>query len=121
MDADLQEFIQDSFKTVWALELMLFLRRGEDRAWGVDELVRELRGSEPVVLQSLSTLQVAGLVLVDEAGQARFAPASPALRASADAVEAAYREKPNAVRRLIMSAPSDKLQTLADAFRLRKD
>lgn len=121
MDADLEEFIQGSFKTVWAVELLLFLMQGEHRPWDPEELVRELRGSQPVVLQSLSSLQAAGLVHLDEAGHARFSPASPALRASAQAVAEAYGRKPNAVRRLILAGPNEKLQSLADAFRLRKD
>jgi hypothetical protein len=121
MENDLQEFIQGSFKSVWALEVLLFLKRGSDQAWSTDELVRELRGSEPVVVQSLAALQAAGLVVADAQGRGQFAPASPALRESADAVERAYAETPNAVRRLILAAPNEKLQTLADAFRLRKD
>lgn len=121
MENELDEFIQGSFKSVWSLELLLFLKRHGGRAWSTDELVRELRGSDPVVAQSLATLQAAGLVVEDLEGRAQFAPASPQLAALAEAVEQTYREKPNTVRRLILAAPNEKLHTLADAFRLRKD
>jgi len=120
MQDELDDFVQSSFKSVWALELLLFLKRHAGQAWAVDDLVRELRGSTPVVTQSLATLETSGIVATD-GGNARYAPASAALGELCDAVERAYREKPNAVRRTILTAPNEKLQTLADAFRLRKD
>lgn len=121
METDLQEFIQGSFKSVWALELLLFLKRESARAWAADDLVRELRGSLPVVAQGVAALQAAGLVAEEGGGLVRYLPASGDLGGLADAAEAAYRETPNAVRRLILAAPNDKLQTLADAFKLRKE
>jgi hypothetical protein len=51
----------------------------------------------------------------------RYAPASSDLDRLAAAAERAYREKPGEVRRAILAAPNDKLQNLADAFRIRKD
>ncbi|HYF55552.1 MAG TPA: hypothetical protein VEA41_14950 [Salinarimonas sp.] len=121
METELQDFIQSTFRSVWALELLLFLKRHGESAWTTADLVREMRGSEPVVTQSVATLQAAGLVVQDAEGRFLFAPASPGLRDLADAAEKAYTEKPTAVRRLVLTGPSDKLQTLADAFRLRKD
>jgi hypothetical protein len=121
METELQDFIQSSFKSVWALELLLFLKRHGDAPWATDDLVREMRGSEPVVMQSVETLQAAGLVARTADGRVLFAPASPGLRDLAEAAENAYIEKPTAVRRIILAAPNEKLHTLADAFRLRKD
>ncbi len=121
MESELQDFIQSSFKSIWALELMLFLKRNPERAWAAEDLVRELRGSAPVVAQGAAALQFAGLVAEDDDHSIRYLPASPALGALADSLEDAYREKPTAVRRLILSAPNEKLRTLADAFRLRKE
>jgi hypothetical protein len=121
MEKGLQEFIQSSFKSVWALELLLFLKRNEDRAFDGEELVRELRSSIPVITHSLAHLQTAGLTIGDADGRARYSPASPDLRGLADEVEHAYNVTPNAVRRAILGAPNEPLRTLADAFRLRKD
>ncbi|WP_188312125.1 hypothetical protein [Salinarimonas soli] len=121
MEIELQDFIQGSFKSVWALELLVFLKRRAGGAWTTADLVREMRGSEPVVLQSVAMLQAAGLVAQDAESRVVFAPASADLRALADAAERAYDEKPAAVRRLILTGPNEKLHTLADAFRLRKD
>jgi len=121
MEVELQDFVQSSFKSVWALELLLFLKRHGDAPWATDDLVREMRVSEPVVTQSVAMLQAAGLVVQDAAGRVMFAPASPGLRDLAESAERAYIEKPTAVRRVILAAPNEKLHTLADAFRLRKD
>jgi hypothetical protein len=121
MNRDLLEFVQSSFRSIWSLELLIYLRGHPERAWSQEELVRELRGSLPVVEQGTAMLQAAGLVAAHADGGVRYAPASPDLdRLAADA-ERAYREKPSEVRRAILAAPSDKLQSLADAFRIRKD
>lgn len=120
MDSRLLNFIQTSFKSVWALEVLLLLRRHSDRAWSPKELVRELRGSAPVVAQSVVALQSAGLIAEGADSRVQFAPASQSLRELVDAVEETYIEKPDAVRRVILMAPNEKLLTLADAFRLRK-
>jgi hypothetical protein len=118
---DVLQFIQSSFKSIWSLELLLFLQRSADRAWSTAELVRELRGSEYVVRQSLTSLLAAGLVSVEANETFRYLPASPDLDRLAIETARAYRERPGAVRQAILSAPNEKLQTFADAFRLKKD
>ena len=121
MDEKILEFIQGSFKSIWSLELMVFMIHHRDRAWGSDELVRELRGSGPVVAQSLAVLQAAGLVISEADDKFRYAPASPALDQLAVAVERIHRDRPISVHRAILSAPNEKLYTLAEAFRIKKD
>jgi hypothetical protein len=121
MDKEILDFIQGSFKSIWSLELMVFMLQHRDRAWGNDELVRELRGSGPVVTQSLTMLQAAGLVIPEADEKFRYAPASPALDQLAMALERIHREMPTSVHRAILSAPNEKLYTLADAFRIKKD
>jgi len=121
MDRDLLEFVQSSFRSIWSLELLIHLRGRPERAWSPDELVREMRGSLPVVEPGTATLQAAGLAATDPDGGVRYAPAAPDLDRLAAAAERAYREKPSEVRRAILAAPDDKLRSLADAFRIRKD
>ena len=121
IETELLDFIQGSFKSIWSLEVLIFLKQHPERWWAVDELVRELRGSDHVVTQSLAMLEAAGLVATDNDGKARYSPAAPDLNRLADASERAYRERPSAVRRMILTAPNDKLQTFADAFRFKKD
>jgi hypothetical protein len=114
-------FIRGAFRSVWALELLLHLRRTQDRAWSADELVDVLRGSALIVSQSLDGLMRAGLVSIDHQGCARYLPASPEADQLVDAAQELYARKPETVRRIIVSAGHPGLANFADAFRLWKD
>jgi len=105
---------------VWSLELMLLLKR-QTGHHGTADLVGMLRASELVVRQALDDLVAVGLVALDHQGAAAFLPASPQLAALADSAEDLYARRPDAVRRLIVSASSPGLTAFADAFRLKKD
>ena len=120
-DQEVASFIRSSFRSVWAIELMLHLKRTSDRAWQRAELVEALRASDLVVANALHALVAAGLCLTLEDGAARYAPASPDIDRLADATEELYARKPDAVRRLIVAAAGDGLAAFADAFRLRRD
>jgi hypothetical protein len=117
---DLLDFIRDTIKSVWALEMLLALRRHGERAWTPEELVRELRASLPLVKDNLAIFETAGLVLRDD-GHFRYAPASPWLESLCSELEAVYRERPVTVIKAIVSPGGDKLRDLANAFRLKGD
>lgn len=121
LDDDLQEFIQGTLRSVWTLEVLLLLRRTRERDWSGDELVRELRASEVVVSENLGLLQAAGLVAPDAQGRWRYTPASPVFDALTRRLETVYREKPVSVVKAIVASPNEKLQTFADAFKLKGD
>jgi hypothetical protein len=120
-DQELASFIRSSFRSVWAIELMLHLKRNLDRDWSKDELVEALRASDLVVASGLHALVAAGLAILTDEERARYAPASPDIEKLADATQELYAKKPDAVRRLIVAAASDGLSAFADAFRLRRD
>lgn len=117
---DLLAFMRHNLTSVWALELLLLLRRTPDRDWTCAALVSELRASEPLVSGILEHLGRTGLVAADADGSVRYAPAGAAIAGLCDQLEAAYRQRPVAVVGAI-SAPADRLQALADAFRIRGD
>lgn len=114
-------FIRGAFRSVWALELLLHLKRTRERAWSADELVNVLRGSALIVSQSLDSLMRAGLVSIDEKGCARYQPATEDLANLVDEAEQLYARKPETVRRIIVSGTHKGLASFADAFRLWKD
>jgi DNA-binding IclR family transcriptional regulator len=116
---DVLAFVQKSVKSVWALELLLLLRREKQRSWRPDDLVRELRSSQAAVGGALDGLRSAGFVDADAGELYRYAPASPELDEMAGSIEAVYAAKPMAVAKAIMSAPNDKLRIFADAFKLK--
>jgi hypothetical protein len=121
MESDLYEFIESSFTSIWQIELLVFLQRHADRAWSPAELVKELRGSDLVVAQSLERLRACGLVAGETDMSVRYGPASVELGRLAGAVERTYQEKPSAVRRAVLSRRDNKLHMFADAFKLKKD
>jgi hypothetical protein len=43
------KFVRRSFESVWALELILMMRRENTRCWSVSELTQQLRASELLV------------------------------------------------------------------------
>jgi hypothetical protein len=100
---------------------LLCLWRSSGRAWSAAELVGELRASDSIVTEGLSLLQAAGLVSPEAEGRFRYAPASGALDHLVQQLAQLYRERPMAVTRAIFASPNEKLQTFADAFRLKKD
>jgi hypothetical protein len=118
-DHDLLRFVASSFPSVWALELLLVLKR-ETRVWSHEELVATLRASDLVVSKALDSLVAAGLASVDSDG-ARYMPVSEEVARNVERTEILYAAKPDAVRRKIVSSSVADLTAFADAFRLRKE
>jgi len=116
---DVLRFIASSFRSVWALELLLVLK-SEPRPWTHEELVTSMRASELVVTRALAALEAAGLVSNDGDG-GRFMPVSNEVAALVEDAEALYAKSPDAVRRAIVSASAGDAAAFAEAFRLRKD
>ena len=117
---EVSNFIRSSFRSVWSLELLLLLK-GNPRIWSRAELLSSLRASDLIVSQGLEALAAAGLVVIDEAGNAAYRPASEEAARLVEGTEALYVRSPDAVRRLIVGAIANPLTAFADAFRLRKD
>ncbi|CAN7471179.1 hypothetical protein LJR219_003177 [Phenylobacterium sp. LjRoot219] len=105
IDSDIIGFVRKHVRSVWALELLLLLRRDPARRWSTAELVRELRASTSLVEDNLRRFEASGLVAREDK-HARYAPASPVLEAFCVRLEAAYRKRPVRVINLI-SQPAE--------------
>ena len=116
---ELYRFIGSSFRSVWALELLLLLKR-EPRIWSKADLITALRASDLVVNKAIDELVAAGLLSID-GENARYMPASEDLDRHVKQVEKVYSARPDAVRRAIVSTTASGATAFADAFRLRKD
>ena len=116
---EILRFIASSFRSVWALELLLVLK-SEQRSWSHEQLVATMRASELVVTRALAALEAAGLVS-NEGDEARYMPISDDVAGLVSDAEALYSKRPDAVRRAIVSASAGDAAAFADAFRLRKD
>jgi hypothetical protein len=115
------QFVRQSIKSVWTLDLMILMRRHKDRAWTPDALAGELRANRALVQEALSSLVAAGILVAEPEGAFRYGPADAALEDAAAEVERHYIERPLALIRAIVSAPNEKIQSFADAFRFKKD
>jgi hypothetical protein len=118
-DDDVLSFIAASISSVWALELLLLLKRDPGRAWDAEHLIRELRSSPVVIDEALKRLQDAGLVMANGGGTFRYQAASSRLDELVTELDKAYAAKPMTVIRAIIAAPTDKLRAFSDAFKLK--
>ena len=117
---DLLSFIRASIRSTWALELLLLMRKQAPQASAPDELVRALRSTSTLITTCLEQLQQAGLIVREDSGLWRYAPAAPSLDQLTEQLAAAYAERPVAIINAIVTTPNDRLKSFADAFRLPK-
>lgn len=118
-EQEVLQFIAASFPSVWALELMLVLRR-DRRAWDRQELVAALRASELVINKALDALLAAGIASLDD-DRVLFLPVNSDVDACLERVEQLYRSRPNRVRREIVAASTSSATAFADAFKIRRE
>jgi hypothetical protein len=113
-------FAADLIQSVWALELLIVLKRDPARYWSADELIRELRGSQVVVADALNNLRAAGLAVENGGSRYRYHPVSPVMDELVSELVKLYALKPTTVTRAIVTSPNRKLQMLSDAFRIKE-
>ena len=118
---DIAAFLRDHFKSVWALELLLFLKENAGSGWTSEQLITALRTSDTIVSTSVARLVAGGLVSIEGSGGVRYSPASDDLSRLVDVTQALYARKPDAVRRVIVSSTATGLSAFANSFRLRND
>lgn len=119
LEPQLLAFIRSSIPSIWALELLLLLRRAAPGYLSHEELVHHLRATPTLIQRLLQRLSQAGLVARNEDGAYRFQCANAETEALCDALALAADERPIALRDAIIAAPNDKLRDLADAFRFK--
>lgn len=105
-------FLRSSIKSVWALELLLVMRRAGSRIWTIDELTQELRSNRTLVADIAAAFVKSELL---------HEPASDELDDLVQQLDRLYAERPLALIKEIVSAPNERIQSFADAFKLKKD
>jgi hypothetical protein len=119
-EEDAIAFAAASLNSVWALELLLLLRRDPSRAWQAEALIRELRSSQVVVGDALQNLEAAGLTITAPDGRYSYHARTPELDELVLQLEELYRLKPMALMKAIVTSPNKNLQVLSDAFKLKR-
>lgn len=118
LEPALLAFIRTSIPSIWALELLLLLRRAAPGALTREDLLLHLRATPRLIDTLLERFTELGLVAEDAAG-VRFACMNPDNEALCEALALAADERPIALRDAIISMPNAKLRDLADAFRFK--
>jgi hypothetical protein len=127
-DADFSDdfcrFLQATVPGVDAAELLLLLHAHPEQAFSTAEAVAALRVSvtlsEVDAARHFAALAAAGLVALDAEGRAKYRPASELLAARVQTLAQAYRERPVTLIRVIYALRDKKIQSFADAFKLRR-
>jgi hypothetical protein len=117
----LESFIGNSFRSVWALEVLQYLVAHPSTRFSADDLITALRVSDAVVSQSVENLAAAGLAVVDGDGRVASHEGSAEQVRLVKAAIDYYQKSPDKVRRLIVAQASPGVTAFADAFKLRKD
>jgi hypothetical protein len=117
-------FIQLAIPSVEAAEILLFLQKYADREWSVKEIVDGLRASITITdgdgAKWLEHLQARGLLEYGADRRVRYRPQSGELEAFARMLALAYAQRPVTLIRMIYALRDTKIQTFADAFKIRK-
>lgn len=119
LDPQLLNFVRSSVTSIWALELLLLMRRAAPGGLTRDELVQHLRATPNLIDRLLDQLMAAQLV--EKNGDAfRFHCAAPELEALCESLAVAAEERPIALRDAIIAMPREKLRDFSDAFRFKE-
>jgi hypothetical protein len=120
-DPNIEQFIGESFSSIWDLELLAIVIDAGERSMSAAEIETQMRGSQLVVEQGMQSLSAAGLVSLEGPDRVRFSPVDDTVaRCAREAVDF-YRRFPGRARRLMISRQAPGLSAFANAFRLRKD
>lgn len=115
-------FLQRCVANVDAAEFLLTLAKYSDKSWSTDELRAQLAPdtsmSEVDAQRCLDALQQCGVVARDADKRFRYSP-STANDAHVAALGRLYIERPVTLFRVIYALRDSKINTFADAFKLR--
>lgn len=121
-DADFSDdfclFIQTAIPAVGAAELLLALAAQPGAWWDASQLPGNLRSAEAG--RYLELFQARGLLLVGPDKRLRYWPASAALATHVRTLAQAYEQRPVTLIRMIYALRDAKIQSFADAFKLRE-
>lgn len=121
--ADVKAFIANHISSIAQLEMLLLLRSDPAKQWDVAEISKALYATPEMAAGQLASLQADGLVSVSEDPEQRYQyqVGDPDLRNVINRLAELYRDRRVSVITVLYSEPVNKVQTFADAFKLRKE
>lgn len=120
---EVRRLIWSSVPSVDALELLVVLARGPERAWSAEALLNAVRPMKAAELRHyLALFQEYGLLIPGESDGVTYRPVTAALAAAMAGLCKAYDERPvTLIRTVYAIADARKIQSFADAFKIKKD
>jgi hypothetical protein len=119
---ELKQFLTLHIQSLAQLETMLLLHRDPQRQWTADELARELYITADMCRGIVADLEHRRLAAPGDLPESyRYAAADADVDRLVGQLAQFYRERRVAVITAIYSSPVNKVQTFADAFRLRRE
>jgi hypothetical protein len=121
--SDVKLFIDQNIESLAQLEALLLLRQDPKRSWQAEEIAKALYLPPEMVGTLLADFVRRGFARIVPSAELCYSynMADANLNLLIGRVADAYRERRVAVISLIYSKPTNKVQTFADAFRLRKE
>jgi hypothetical protein len=121
--ADVKQFIDQNIESLAQLEALLLMRQDHERGWNADEIAKALYIPAELAGTLLTEFTRRGFAKQVPDAETRYCygPTDANLDQLIGHVAAAYQERRVAIISLIYSKPLNKVQTFADAFRLRKE
>lgn len=115
-----RQFISQNIESLAQLEALLLLLRETDRWWTAEDLAKALYISSEMSAVLLLDLARRGFATAGNPGY-RYQAKDEATHHTIQELARIYQERRVAVITEIYSKPLNKVQTFADAFRLRKE
>lgn len=121
--AEIRQFIDQNIESIAQLEALILLRQDAQRRWGAEEIGKALYIPTEMAAILLADFGRRGFVQVVPQSNIQYSyhVVDDRLDKLISEVAAAYQDRRVALISLIYSKPLNKVQTFADAFRLRKD
>lgn len=118
------QFLRVAVPTVDAAELLLLLQRERERWWSAAEAAAALAPGVSVgetdVANYINVFQSSALVAVAPDKRVQYRPAHATLEAHGRTLARAYAERPVTLIRVIYALRDSKIQSFADAFKLKR-
>jgi hypothetical protein len=119
--AELKQFIAQEVESLAQLEALLILRRDPQKHWQSPELAQQLYITPDMCEAILADLERRGFTARAPGAGYHYQPRDQAADRLLNDLSTIYQQRRVAVITEIYSKPVNKVQTFADAFRLRRE
>lgn len=114
-----ERFIGRNIRSMSALETLLYMRDHASSGSSVQQVAQALRGNTAAMQELLSSYTSRKLLVEDPPGLFCYRPEAPEDETILAELAQVFRQRPVALMDAILAAPSDKIRSFSDAFRIK--